>query len=123
MSRTDVADLIASALKFFVGRRYELHAWVVMPNHVHVIVWPLAGHTLSEILHSWKSYTSKEANKLLHRGGETFWQKESFDHWIRGDAERAQLVAYVENNPVKAGLCKRPEDWKWSSAHERARAT
>ena len=123
MSRTDVADLIASALKFFVGQRYELRAWVVMPNHVHATVWPLAGHTLSEILHSWKSYTSKEANKLLHRVGEPFWQKESFDHWIRDDAERAQLVAYVENNPVKAGLCKRPEDWKWSSAHERARAT
>ena len=66
---------------------------------------------------------SNEANKLLHRVGETFWQKESFDHWIRDDAERARLVAYVENNPVKAGLCKRPEDWKWSSAHEQARAT
>ncbi len=68
----------------------------------------MAQHTLSSIMHSWKSYTSKEANKLLHRAGETFWQKESFDHWIRDDAEHARLVTYVENNPVKARLCKSP---------------
>jgi REP element-mobilizing transposase RayT len=123
MSQPDVADLVANALKFFAGQRYELRAWGVMPNHVHAIVWPLAGHSLSEILHNWKSYTSKEANKLLHRAGETFWQKESFDHWVRDDAEHARLVAYVENNPVKAGFCKRPGDWKWSSAHERAQST
>jgi REP element-mobilizing transposase RayT len=122
LSRTEVADLIAGALKFFVGQRYELRVWVVMPNHVHAIVWPLAGHALSEILHSWKSYTSKEANKLLRRAGEAFWQKESFDHWVRADSEHARLVAYVENNPVKAGLCERPEDWKWSSAYERSHA-
>jgi REP element-mobilizing transposase RayT len=120
LSKPDVAELVAGAVKFFVGQRYDLHAWVVMPNHVHVVVWPHPGHTLSEILHSWKSYTSKEANKLLHRDGGNFWQAESFDHWVRDDAERARLVSYVENNPVKARLCPRPEDWKWSSAHDRA---
>ena len=119
LSKAEVSDLITSALKFFVGQRYDLSAWVVMPNHVHVVVWPYPGHTLSDILHSWKSYTSKEANKLLHREGERFWQRESFDHWIRDDAERSRIVAYVENNPVKAGLCKSPGSWKWSSAYER----
>ena len=113
-----VAALLADAIKFFDGQRYELRAWVVMPNHVHAVVWPMPGHTLSDVLHSWKSYTSKQANKLLGRTGE-FWQSESFDHWVRDDAEQARLVAYVENNPVKAGLCKIPEGWKWSSAFER----
>jgi REP element-mobilizing transposase RayT len=89
----------------------------MMPNHVHVVLWPMPRHTLSHILHSWKSYTSKQANKLLRRDGTTFWQKESYDHWIRDDDERARLVAYVQNNPVKAGYCKRPGDWRWSSAH------
>ena len=118
LSKPEIAGLVAGALQHFNGQRYELNAWVVMPNHVHVVVWPMPGHTLSDILHSWKSFTSKATNKLLCRTGE-FWQKESFDHWIRDDAERARLVAYVEDNPGKARLCKAPEDWKWSSAHER----
>ncbi len=122
LSKREIASLVADALKFFDGQRYELRAWVVMPNHVHVIVWPLPGHTLSDILHSWKSFTSKAANKLLGRTGE-FWQGESFDHLIRDEASRARLVAYVENNPVKARLCKAPEDWQWSSARARRPAT
>jgi REP element-mobilizing transposase RayT len=118
LSKQEIAGLVAGALKHFNGQRYELRAWVAMPNHVHVVVWPLPGHTLSDILHSWKSFTSKAANTLLGRTGE-FWQKESFDHWIRDDAEHARLAAYVEDNPVKARLCKSPEDWKWGSARER----
>ena len=123
LSRPDVADLVSGALKHFDGQRYELPAWVVMPNHAHAVVWPMPGQTLSDILHSWKSFTSNQANKILHRAGESFWQAESFDHWIRDDTERVRLVAYVENNPVKARLCKSPEDWKWNSAHERAPRT
>ncbi len=119
LSKPEIADLIANALKHFEGDRYELRAWVVMPNHVHVIVWPMAGWTLSKILHSWKSFTANSANKLLNRTGQAFWQTESFDHWIRDDEERARLAAYIENNPVTAGFCRAPEDWKWSSAYER----
>jgi REP element-mobilizing transposase RayT len=122
LSKPEVADLMAGALNHFQGQRYELRAWVVMPNHVHAVVWPLAGHTLSDILHSWKSFTSSQANKFLHRAGEIFWQAESFDHWIRDAEEHARLVAYVENNPVKARFCKAPEDWEWSSAAGRPRA-
>lgn len=116
LSRPDVATLVANALRFFEGNRYDLKAWVIMPNHVHVVVFPYPNHTLSEILHSWKSYSSKEANKMLGRCGQTFWQSESFDHWIRDDAARERLVRYAVNNPVKAGFCARPEEWKWSSA-------
>jgi REP element-mobilizing transposase RayT len=118
LNQPEVADLVATALRFFDGQRYDLWAWVIMPNHVHALLWPHPGHTLSGILHSWKSYTSKEAGKVLNRKGETFWQAESFDHFIRDDGERARLADYLANNPVKAGLCKRPEDWKWSSTHE-----
>jgi REP element-mobilizing transposase RayT len=118
LSRPDVARLLADALACFAGQRYDLPAWVVMPNHVHAVVWPYPGHTLSAILHSWKSYTGHRANALLGRVGRPFWQAESFDHWIRDDAERVRLVRYVEDNPVKARLCARPEDWPWSSARK-----
>jgi REP element-mobilizing transposase RayT len=116
LHKPEIAELVGNAINFFDGKRYDLRAWVIMPNHVHAIVWPYPGRTLSEILHSWKSYTSKEANKLLGRTGQTFWQAESFDHVIRNEEERVRLVNYVENNPAKAGLCKGKEDWKWSSA-------
>jgi REP element-mobilizing transposase RayT len=119
LSKPEVADLVANAILFFRDKRYTLNAWVIMPNHVHAVLWPMPGHTLSQILHSWKSYTSKEANRLLSRDGQTFWQTESFDHWIRDDEERARLVIYIENNPIKAGLCARATDWRWSSAYDR----
>ncbi len=122
LNRPEVGELVATAVKFFAGQRYDLRAWVVMPNHVHVVVWPHPGRVVSEILHSWKSYTATQANRLLRREHEPFWQTESYDHWIRDDAESTRLVAYIEANPVKAGLCARPEDWRWSSAHHRAAA-
>ena len=68
-----IGSLVENSLLFFDGERYRLVAWVVMPNHVHAVVWPMPGHTLSDILHSWKSFTSKAANKLLGRTG-GFWQ-------------------------------------------------
>jgi len=116
LSKPEVADLVANALLHFNGQRYELSAWVVMPNHVHAVVWPMPGNTLSDILHSWKSFSRNRANRILNRIHKKFWQTESFDHWIRDDEERGRLVAYVESNPVKARFCKTPEEWKWSSA-------
>jgi REP element-mobilizing transposase RayT len=116
LRRSDLAELVAGALAFFDGQRYRLDAWVVMPNHVHVVVWPMPDYSLSEILHSWKRFTSREANKVLGRTGDTFWQRESYDHWIRNDEEHARCCRYTVLNPVKAGLCAVPEDWRWSSA-------
>ncbi len=116
LRKPEIAAVVATALTFFHGKRYDLRAWVVMPNHVHAVVWPHPGEVLSEILHSWKSFTGKAANRLLNRQGGSFWQKESFDHWIRDDEERGRMVAYVEYNPAKARLCRRAADWKWSSA-------
>jgi REP element-mobilizing transposase RayT len=116
LRQPEVAKLVADALKFFESQRYELRAWVIMPNHVHVVVWPRPPETLSRVLHSWKSFTSKEANKLLGRAGE-FWQSESYDHLVRDDDDHARCLAYTINNPVTARLCARPEDWQWSSAY------
>jgi len=73
LGRREIADLVASALNFFDTERYDLRAWVVMPNHVHAVVWPRTGRTLSEIGQSWKSFTASKANKMLGRVGEHFW--------------------------------------------------
>ena len=112
-----IAAIVAGALKHFDGQRYALTAWVIMPNHIHVILRPLGNHQLHEILKSWKGYSSREANKTLQRTGDGFWEREYYDHLIHTDDEKAAMIAYVHENPVKAGLCSQPEDWKWSSAH------
>lgn len=117
LRNAELADLVAGAIRFFDGQRYELHAWVVMPNHAHVVVWPMPGHILSEILHSWKSYTSHEINKRLPTKAVPFWQNESYEHLIRDDDDLHRCCHYTHMNPVNAGLCARPEDWKWSSSH------
>jgi REP element-mobilizing transposase RayT len=116
LRRDDIATLVASALHFFLGERYALHAWVIMPNHVHVVVRPEPPWTLGQILKSWKNFTALEANKLLRRTGHHFWQDESYDHWCRDDEDRARCCSYTVRNPVTARLCPSPEDWPWSSA-------
>ncbi len=109
-----VAKLVVDALRHFDGARYHLHAWCVMPNHVHVIFSVLPARTpalrLSSIIQSWKSFTAKEANRLLARTG-SFWQREYYDHLVRDDEDFVRCIEYTINNPVKAGLCERWEDW------------
>ncbi len=113
----ELADLVAGAILYFECKRYELRAWVVMPNHAHVVLWPMPGFTLSDILHSWKSYTSHEINKRLPTKVVPFWQSESYEHLIRDEEDLRRCRHYTLVNPVNAGLCSRPEDWKWSSGH------
>jgi REP element-mobilizing transposase RayT len=115
-----LATLVQDALLHFDSSRYRLSAWVVMPNHVHLLVTPRSGYPLSRIMHSLKSYTSQEANKWLERKGK-FWMDEYFDRFIRDAKHFAQTIAYIENNPVKAHLCKTPQEWRFSSAWFRAR--
>ncbi|MCE5184886.1 MAG: valine--tRNA ligase [Planctomycetaceae bacterium] len=102
------AGILADALNYFDGQRYHLVAWAIMPNHVHVILKPIQGDKLSEILHSWKSYTANEINKALGREG-GLWMVEYYDHLIRNEADLQNQVAYVLGNPGKAGL----QDWQW----------
>lgn len=118
LKNPDVAEVVQRSLLFFDGDRYKLLAWVIMPNHVHALMTPRQEHKLSRILHSLKSFTATEANKILGSRG-TFWQRESFDRYIRDAKHFASVVRYIESNPVKARLCERPQDWPYSSAHFR----
>jgi type I restriction enzyme R subunit/putative DNA methylase len=85
-----------------------------MPNHVHVLLSPLT--TPSKLLQSVKGFSAREANKILARSGEPFWQPESYDHWVRDAAEFERIRNYTEENPVRAGLAPVAEDYSWSSA-------
>jgi REP element-mobilizing transposase RayT len=114
-----IALIVSDAIRYFDGQRYRLDSWVVMPNHVHLVLWPMPNHSLSKILQSLKRFTAREANKMLQRTGQEFWQPESYDHWIRNDEEHTRCCRYVVNNPVKARLCQTPEQWGWSSAWRR----
>jgi REP element-mobilizing transposase RayT len=114
-----IGSLVEGALLFFDGARYRLHAWVVMPNHVHALFTPDEGWSLSEVVASWKSYTAKAANKLLGRSGR-FWQEDYFDRYVRNEHHYARVVEYVECNPVKAGLCTEAGDWPFGSARLRS---
>lgn len=113
-----IAKLTEDALLHFEGERYDLTSWCVMPNHVHVIAQVKEGFTLGEIHYSWKTWIAKEGNKLLGRRG-PMWQREYHDRYMRNEHHLATAICYVEENPVKAGLVKRVEDWRWSSAWRR----
>jgi putative DNA methylase len=115
LSNPDIGEMVENALLHFDAGRYRLHAWCVMPNHVHALITPLADWTLSTITHSWKSFTSKKANALLGKQG-PFWAPEYYDRAIRDDTHYTNAVDYIAMNPVKANLCARPEDWRFSSA-------
>ena len=95
-----VAEMVLGALKFFDGNRYTLHAWSIMPNHVHVVLCPLGNHDLEKIIHSWKSFSAKKANEMLNRSG-TFWQEEYYDHVVRDGEDFKHQIQYVLENPRK----------------------
>ena len=108
MKSDDIAGIVAGALQHFDDARYRLFAWCVMPNHVHTVVQPFAGYELPNIVHSWKSFTSKEANRVMGRTGQ-FWQPEPYNHLIRDEEDLRRQVEYVLTNPARAGL----KNWKW----------
>jgi len=108
LAQPEVADLAVDALRHFDGERYSLHAWAVMPNHVHVVFTPKRGHSLADILHAWKSFTAHGTNRLLRRKGR-LWAREYYDHVIRGEEDFRRRVAYVLGNPAKAGFAV----WRW----------
>lgn len=112
-----LAELAEGALRFFDGQRYKLEAWVVMPNHVHLVVqiWQTPLSVLSK---SWKGFIAREANKIMRREG-SFWEREYWDTLMEDDAQQRKAVNYTDYNPVKARLCREPKDWPWSSARFR----
>jgi len=125
-----LAQEVTNALYFFTGTRINLLAFVVMPNHFHWVFKPLEEWVMSlgtsikerspreRIMQSVLRHAALECNKLLGRRG-TFWQHESYDQWVRDADELERILHYIENNPVKAGLVKSPDEWMFSSAHDR----
>ena len=110
-----VAELAGAAIARVAEQGLgRVHAWVVMPNHVHVLMEPKV--EIGRITQRLKGRTAREANVVLGRTGQHFWQEESFDHWVRHEAELVKIKKYIEENPVAAGLVEQAEDWKWSSA-------
>lgn len=96
-------ETMAGALKSFDKDRYLLHAFVIMPNHVHVAVTPGTGWELEQLLQSWKGFTARQINKLTNRAG-PFWQTESYDRIVRDVLHFEKVVRYIANNPRKASI-------------------
>jgi putative transposase len=125
-----LARLVIEALYHFAGLRYDLLAFVIMPSHFHWVFqprdqWVAARKKTSrtpreEIVHSINGFTAHQCNAILGRPG-AFWQHESYDHWVRDVDELERIIRYVEANPVAAHLCASPEEWEFSSAHDRLR--
>jgi REP element-mobilizing transposase RayT len=115
LAQAPIASLLVASLQrgVLLGQ-YDLGAYAIMANHVHVLLLPKVSP--SRLLCSVKGATARQANLVLGRTGEAFWQAESYDHWVRDESEWRRIASYIENNPVKAGLVARAEDYQWSSA-------
>ena len=114
LRRKDIAQIMIRQLRLAVDAGHcVLHAYVLMANHVHVLLLPQIPPP--RLLHFLKGATAREANQILGRTGK-FWQTESYDHWVRDNLEFERITAYIENNPVRAGLVAQPQDYPWSSA-------
>ncbi len=92
----------------------DCHAYVIMPKHVHALRTPAIQPP--KLMQYMKGRSAREANKILGLTGEPFWQHETYDHLVRTPEEFCRIQLYIENNPVKAGLCETPECYRWSSA-------
>jgi REP element-mobilizing transposase RayT len=110
-----IATMIQDVLLSADGKNYRLSAWVIMPNHIHILATRFANFTLASIVQSLKSITSHKANRILKRRGQ-FWMPDYFDRYIRNADHFIRTIRYIENNPVKARLCMRAKDWPCSSA-------
>jgi REP element-mobilizing transposase RayT len=111
------AKIVEDSILFGAAERYDLFAWCVMANHVHVLLMPR--WKLQKITQGIKGTTAYEINGVQNARGRIFWLDESYDHWARDEEEIHRIIRYIESNPVKAGLCARPEEWPWSSARFR----
>jgi len=102
------------ALRQYKGERYRLLEWCIMPNHVHALILPVNGNLLSDIVHSWKSYTGHAVKKLINLT-KPFWMSEYHDRFIRNERHLEIVRNYILQNPVAAPLVRNAEDWPWSS--------
>jgi REP element-mobilizing transposase RayT len=116
LRQADIADMVVEAIHYNadVLGHYSLHAFVVMPNHVHLLATPAV--TLPKLTRSLKGITAKRANAMLALVGKPFWLQESYDHLVRHEREYEKIVNYIEENPVRAGIVSVASDYRWSSA-------
>ena len=117
LRRRQVAEIVEQTLLEADGRDFQMQAWVIMPNHVHLVmdVWDVP---LCKLVNGWKGKSSRLANLSLRRRG-SFWQVDYFDTVIRDGEHLAKAIGYTERNPNKAALAKDPRDWPWGSARRR----
>jgi len=116
LKQEPLAQLNIDAIHFYNGKRYQVLAFCIMANHIHLLINLLPGApVLHKVLQDLKKYTAVQGNRLLGRTGR-FWETESYDHIVR-DGEFDRILAYILNNPVKAGLVQDWEDWRWSYCH------
>lgn len=128
LKNESIANVVRDTFHFHDSIKYNLIAYTIMPNHVHLVIEPInikiVGRTdcstyiVTHILKSIKWYTAKECNKILNRSG-TFWQHESYDHVIRNQESLVRIVNYILNNPVKAGLVENWNEYKFSYINEK----
>jgi len=121
LSRPDIAVVVIECLQKGVELgHYDLDAWVIMPNHVHILLHPKISPSV--LVNSLKGASARYASRVLGRTGDPFWQKESSAHRVRNSREFVRIRAYIEQNPVEAGLVEIPEAFSWSSASARKTA-
>lgn len=137
LAQPKAAEIVIQAWKFFDHQRYDLIAYVVMPNHIHLLIKTFHDWQLGELVKSWKRYSTKEIRKLfvadssfdevpnssinILSSNNAFWQREYWDRFIRDERHFHRCIRYIHENPSKAGLCNDPSQWKWSSFNERAK--
>jgi REP element-mobilizing transposase RayT len=116
LRRPEVARMVVEALRYHEQdmAHYQLHNYVVMPNHVHILITPLA--PVPKVMQSLKRFTGLEGNRILGVAGRPFWQDESYDRLVRDGKEFERIARYIEMNPVVADLAAAPEEFPWSSA-------
>ena len=114
------AKIVADAIEYGESgmHMHRLIAYVVMSNHVHLLICPVV--PIARITKVLKGYTAREINRLLNRTGQPLWQDESFDRWMRGGNDERTVTRYIESNPVTAGLVDNAEQWLWSTASGKA---
>ncbi len=114
LKRSDCAIIIQNKLIESHSSRYSLIDWCIMPNHVHILIRLMENQSLADIVRSWKGGSAIEINRVLNRKG-PLWQRDYYDRYVRDLDHLHDCIAYIRNNPVKAGLCGKPEDWPFSS--------
>jgi len=110
----EVAGVLVDAIQNRDSRHYQLHSFVVMPNHVHLLITPLV--EVCKVMQSLKRFTAREGNRILGLTGQPFWQDESYDRLVRDGKEFERITYYIEMNPVTAGLAATPEEFRWSNS-------